>query len=137
MGQNVISNFIKKQLPFVLLIGAWIISSLVYISLKQSKETAIYAGILIFIGLVGLEIVSVLLTFLLWKRTTGQEKTLFGLFSISFLLLAVHSIIYIIAVDILGTIDLSLYFKGPVPFTGFLIFQFLAWTSVFLKSKPS
>ena len=136
MEQNVISNFVKKQLPFVLLIGAWIVYSLIYISLKQSKDTAIYAGVLIFIGIVGLEIVNALLTFLLWKRATGQEKILLGLFCVSFLLLTVNSIIFIASVYIFGIIDFSsLYSK--IPFAGFLVFQFLAWIIIFLQSKPT
>ncbi len=130
--QNAISTFIKKQLPFVLLMGAWVGYSSVYIYLKQSKDTAIYAGVLIFIAIVGIEIVSVLLTFLLWKRTAGQGKTLFGLFSISFLFLTVNSISYFVKI-VLGII---IILPIEIPFISFLIFQLLGWIIIFLKSKP-
>jgi hypothetical protein len=86
MEQNVISSFIKKQIPFLLLIGIWLVYFLIDVTLQQSKETVIYAEILVFIGL---DFVNASLIFFLWKRTTGQEKIIFALFNISFLMLAI------------------------------------------------
>ena len=128
------NNFIKKQFLLMLPMGIWVVYLVIHIILRQHQETIIYAGFLVFICQVGLDLMIILLTFFLWKRTTGPEKPIFALFSISFLMLAIADTNYIITVDILGNINYLA--TARVPFIGFLIFQLLSWIIIFIKSKP-
>lgn len=63
----------------------------------------------------------------------------FALFCVSFLLLAIANASYNVVINILSITNYSgtvaSLFK--IPFTGFLVFQLLVWSIIFLKSKSA
>lgn len=120
------------------LVGLWIIYAFFYVALKR-YDAAVYAGYLAFIGEVGLDITAAWLTFNLWKKNTGQEKNIFALFCVSFVLAAITDASYNIITNILGIINFTNFIDSifDIPFLGFLIAQLLAWIMVFLKAKPA
>jgi hypothetical protein len=95
---------IKGDYSVFKLISLWIICAIVYMLLKQQSTTIIYAGFLACIGQVGLDIVIASLTFLLWKRTTGEGKIIFAFSSVSFLLAAITDLNYNVIINILGIV---------------------------------
>ena len=123
---------------FMGLIGLWIIYTALYVILKEFGVPRVYVGFLSLTGEVVLDVIAALLTFYLWKKTTGQQKIIFIFFFFSFLLALVSDFSYNMTVNILGIT----HFTGivdsifDVPFLGFLILQLLAWIIIFFKTKP-
>lgn len=125
------------SLSIIGIVILWFLYTFSYLALKQYH--ILYAGYLSFIGEVGLDIVAAVLAFYLWKKTTGPEKIVFALFSISFLLAAITDISYNINTNILGITNFTNIIDSTfdIPFLGFLIFQLLAWIVIFLKIETT
>ena len=78
-------NFQRKYLPFVSLVGLWAVYTTFYAVLRPYN----IAGILSFIGEVGLDFLAIVFTFHLWMKCSDTDKNIFALFCISFFLAVV------------------------------------------------
>lgn len=122
------SNPLKLSLPI------WILYSIAYILLKQSKYNTL-AGYQVFFGQVGLDVFLCVSTYLFYRRTIERKsKLIFILYFISFISAAIADGVYHLGMNIL---NIQYFYKinsfFEVPFIGFLLFQLLAWSVLFFK----
>lgn len=125
------------SITFKAIIG-WIIYAWVFAILETNPSTATSAGYFSLIGEVGLDVVAVLLTIRLWKKTEkSQTRNIILIFFLAFITAIVADCIYNIVLNLfrfqyINTIVISLF---DVPFALFLLFQLIAWGWILFANK--
>lgn len=92
-----------------------------------------------FFGQVGLDVCLCTITYLFYKKTTDQKsKLIFTLYFFSFISAVIADGVYHLGMNIL---NIQYFYKinslFEVPFIGFLLFQLLAWSTLFFKQDGS
>lgn len=114
----------------------WIAYACVYSILKNNPNTATLAGYFSLVGEAGLDVVTAILAFNLWRNTEGQyAKNIFLIFLISFVAAIAADGVYNVVLNLfqfqyINPIVVSLF---DIPFALFLFFQLTAWSWILFQ----
>ncbi len=123
-------NLIFSKMFFLIALFSWAVYAFFYIYFKKHLALNI-SGYFSLLGEVGLDIILVMLSFFLWRKSSAQKKTFFLFFFVSFLLSIISDFSYNFLLNI-RHIELTHYVDSifDIPFLFFLVLQAVAWSFI-------
>jgi len=129
------------NLPIVFIVACWIVYAFLYVILKSSETTKIFAGYLELIIMVVTDIAAFIGSVYICKIAIAQTKRIFVFFALAFGFVIIDDAIYNFIFYVLkmphselSNLVLSSY---NIPYLLFLIFQVLFFISIFVYAKFS